>query len=1220
MSLVIVFGCPVVAQPNHDIFRHLTTSNGLASNEVGVLFQDSKGYIWIGTQTGLQRYDGNRFRTYLADIHNPKALHTDWISAIFEDSRHRLWIGTAHGAPYLFNRTNGNFYNYNLYVKGNHKKIIGIWNFLEDQNGDIWIAATDGYFKLNNSNNQFESFNSIVGITSKVKASGISKDKNGNLWFATTGGVKELEIRTNKMFDKNYNPSHLAVFDIPEPAANIIFDNEQNCWVSTGYNFFLYKFSFTNKRLNRYSFERPPTKRLETYTQYEILGSVSKIAGGKIIVPLISRGIACYNAGKNDFSIIESANQIPYGLHLESFSSIAVIEDTEQNMWIGTDRGINVTNSSKQHFFTYGLDGNNIGKIPSLPVSDLLQTPSGDIYISYYYVNGGIVQLDSSLKFKHHYLYRENGNFNSLFNEIWNLFLDNDGLIWAPNQQKSILQLDTKKNLLSIFKDSVLDGNILQIQKDQNNHLWIAHWNKGLVEMDRTSGTIISYNSFLHPQVPELHRANCLLQDNNTVWVGSMANGLQLFDKKTHRFVESFVTEETNPHSISSNNIIGILEYNKDSLILATEAGINIFDKNKKVFTLISSKDGLPSNLVQAIEMDDQNNLWVACVRGICKVNMHTLTITGYDINDGIIDNGFNNRFLKLRDGRMMIGGSKSFTVFNPSEISESRPPPDVTITGCWLFDKQFMIDSFLENHAPLRFSYDSNSIRLEFASIQFNEQDKIKYYYKLEGVDKDWILANEHTAIYNQLNNGNYSFLIKCANRDGIFCKNITTLSIVITPPFWKTWWFRILGLVVFLLILLLIIKRRESKLKLESAQRIRIEQLSAEQLRNKLEMEKIINYFSFSLADKTTVDDVLWDVAKNLIGKLEFIDCIIYLWNNDKTKLQRKAGYGEKGSLERINSQYFDVIPGQGVVGYVCQTKQPLLIPDTNKDPRYKLDDKHRLSELAVPIIYNDELMGVIDTEHHEKNFFTERHIQLLTTIAAMVATKLNVIESERSLRQQKAELVNINQQLSEIQLAALRSQMNPHFIFNALNSIKTFVMENDAENAEKYLDKFAKLIRFILETTQSGTVLLQKEIDLLTLYLDLEQLRFSDKLTYTISISNNIDTENIIIPSMLIQPYVENAILHGIMHKETMGRVVITFTLFATWLEIIIEDDGVGRERSKYYKKNSNHHSLSMEITNKRLQKLKKDEHAGISIVDLKNENEEPSGTRVIIEIPL
>ena len=122
--MLIVFEYPVAAQTNDYLFRHLTTDNGLISNEVKALCQDSKGDIWIGTQTGLQRYDGNRFTTYLADIHNPEALHTDWISTIFEDSKHRLWIGTAHGAPYLFNRKKGNFYNYNLYVNANHKKII----------------------------------------------------------------------------------------------------------------------------------------------------------------------------------------------------------------------------------------------------------------------------------------------------------------------------------------------------------------------------------------------------------------------------------------------------------------------------------------------------------------------------------------------------------------------------------------------------------------------------------------------------------------------------------------------------------------------------------------------------------------------------------------------------------------------------------------------------------------------------------------------------------------------------------------------------------------------------------------------------------------------------------------------------------------------------------------------------------------------------------------
>lgn len=199
-----------------------------------------------------------------------------------------------------------------------------------------------------------------------------------------------------------------------------------------------------------------------------------------------------------------------------------------------------------------------------------------------------------------------------------------------------------------------------------------------------------------------------------------------------------------------------------------------------------------------------------------------------------------------------------------------------------------------------------------------------------------------------------------------------------------------------------------------------------------------------------------------------------------------------------------------------------------------------------------------------------------------------------------------------------------MNPHFIFIALNSIKKFVIANEAANAEKYLGKFSKLIPTILDNSQAGMVTVEKELQLLTLYLDLEQLRFGTKLTYTITADENIDGKEIKIPSMIVQPFVENSMLHGIMHLEDKGKIDIRFLLHGDWLEITIEDNGVGRKKARSFKSQhaERHQSIGIKVNTKRLQALKKENStpAGVQSVDLKNEAGEGSGTKVIISIPI
>jgi sensor histidine kinase YesM len=236
--------------------------------------------------------------------------------------------------------------------------------------------------------------------------------------------------------------------------------------------------------------------------------------------------------------------------------------------------------------------------------------------------------------------------------------------------------------------------------------------------------------------------------------------------------------------------------------------------------------------------------------------------------------------------------------------------------------------------------------------------------------------------------------------------------------------------------------------------------------------------------------------------------------------------------------------------------------------------------------------------------------------------MANKIKSIEAEQQLRKQKAELDNISKQLTEMQLAALRNQMNPHFIFNALNSIKKFMLTNEAENADKYLGKFSRLIRSILNTSREPNISLEKEIDMLSLYLELEKLRFGKKLNYRIDLDESLAEGSVFIPTMMVQPFIENAILHGIMHKESDGEIVISFKDFEEYLEINVRDNGVGRKVASQIlsDKKDGHSSLGIEVTTKRLQALKTDHQipAGIEIIDLED-NGNAAGTLVKIFVP-
>jgi putative methionine-R-sulfoxide reductase with GAF domain len=427
------------------------------------------------------------------------------------------------------------------------------------------------------------------------------------------------------------------------------------------------------------------------------------------------------------------------------------------------------------------------------------------------------------------------------------------------------------------------------------------------------------------------------------------------------------------------------------------------------------------------------------------------------------------------------------------------------------------------------------------------------------------------------------------------------------------------------FILLTILLIKRREKNIKAAEDKKLQIQKLKADQFRSRMELEQIINFFSFSLVDKNSVDDVVWDVATNLIGKLGFIDCIIYLWNKEKTMMVQKAGFGGKDSPEKIKKMVLEVLPGQGIVGHVMQTKEPLIIEDTSLDNRYRADDEIRASEITVPILHNEELIGVLDSEHTEKNFFTEQHLQILVTVATLMSNKIAAIEAEESLQKQKSELHYINEQLYKTKLEALRSQMNPHFIFNSLNAIQECILTGKVDAAYQYLSKFSKLQRMVLNNSEKELIPLKKEIEMLELYLELESLRFSKSFSYSIKVNEINPEEELMVPSMITQPFVENAIWHGLRNKTEEQILQISYTEAGNKLLIMVSDNGVGREAAEKIKKEKlgmdQHESRGSILMQNRLSILERQLNIQINleIIDEHNKDGKPTGTTVHITCP-
>jgi putative methionine-R-sulfoxide reductase with GAF domain len=600
------------------------------------------------------------------------------------------------------------------------------------------------------------------------------------------------------------------------------------------------------------------------------------------------------------------------------------------------------------------------------------------------------------------------------------------------------------------------------------------------------------------------------------------------------------------------------------------------------------------------------HHIWMGTDNGITALDIRDNSIKQFTFAEGLpsatITSSRKESFYDTADNRFYFAAMHRLISFTPDVSLLRRQSPTLFFEKITARNAPVVPDG-----ADLRLSWSQNTVAIAFNTINFTDPGENRFAWRmLNGADTGWNDLNGQTGVtLTNLPGGWHPIQVRLYSANNHWPQQVRTLNIYIRPPFWDSPWFILLMALFVFAVIILIYRARVNTVRKKEREKA---------------LEQIISYFSSSLTARTHIDEVLWDVTQNLIGRLGYVDCIIYLWNSERTRMVQKAAYGPKGSPEAIINQAFEVAPGQGVVGHVMMTRRTTLVPDTRKDPRYRVDDLQRLSEISVPIIHNDELLGIIDSEHPSVSHFTDRDVKILTTIATLVGNKIKQIESDHSLKIHQQELTFINQQLAEAQLSALQTQMNPHFIFNCLNSIKGMILNDEREKASRYLSKFANMIRITLNQSREIFTTLYENIEHLENYLAMERLRFDESFSFRIVVDDSLDKEETLIPTMMIQPLVENAIWHGLMFKTGEKNLLVRFYRSEEYICCSIEDNGIGIIVSKQLRKLGNpaHKSLGLANLRNRIKIMndKYDTGCVLDICDLQETFGDRSGTRAVL----
>jgi ligand-binding sensor domain-containing protein/signal transduction histidine kinase len=811
--------------PRDYTFRQLRIEDGLSQSTVFASLQDKTGFMWFGTSSGLNRYDGYNFKVFMYDPGNTSSLSDDRIVSLMEDSDRKLWIGTVNGNVNRYDPLTDSFTH------------INIANFTNKS-----LKEETGYYDYPMAFSR----NHGVSITS------IAEDSDGNIWIGTWGKGIVVIDKTFKRIDHFFNSSLDNSVLLSNRIMKIIMDEDNVVWIGT-FGGGLSK-AFKDEA-GKYSFETYP---------YEANNSRG-ISDSKIITLLNdSKGnlwIGTYYGGlnllKKQEKKIEKNHADFVKFHpngtdasVSHHTIMALCEDKQGNIWIGTmGAGLDRYNPDTQRFINFRHNALNPNSLADNDVLSLSVDRAGLIWAGSH-LGEGITKIQRNPA-KFNTFSHQQDNSNSLNdNVVWSIYEDSDKILWVATYRGGLNRIDREKNHFTFIQHSPKNSNSISsnhlraVAEDNFGNLWIGTYNTGLNLIDKKTFNVRRYNSS-DSKAGELsaNQVQSILIDNDEYWIGTFGGGLNFVKTPGNPFTsklvfEHFKSDPDNPKSLSDNRVYKVFKDRRGTIWVGTfGGGLNKMDRYKKEFEHFrhvpddneslpddkvlsiaedsdgfilvgtyggalsklnpvsgkferySRKHGFNASVVYGILEDDNKNLWLSTDNGIFRMEYETQKFTRYDIIDGVQSREFSGgAYYKSLGGEFFFGGINGLNYYFPDSIQTSSFQPHIVITSVKILNEDY-------RGIPSRLSLDHNMnfLTFEFASMDFSEPRNNTYEFKLEGFDKDWQLTGSdmRQANYTNLPPGSYTFRVRGSNSEGVWSADEATLSILISPPFWLTWWF---------------------------------------------------------------------------------------------------------------------------------------------------------------------------------------------------------------------------------------------------------------------------------------------------------------------------------------------------------------------------------------------------------------------------------------------
>ncbi len=795
-------------------FKHLSVDEGLSAVTVNTIFQDSHDFIWIGTQDGLNRYDGYHFKIFKNIPSNPKTIGSNNIRCIIEDSKGDLYIGTNGSGISLFNKNTETFTNFTSGLSINTISSNEVKDICELNDNELIVSTINGvniFNKLTKKFTQiFYSQNQAETVFTKI-----FKDTKGQIWIGSEGNdVFELDVKTKELIryelPEQFQEKDKSNIDVNLRRKNIYsitqFKNQLILGTDGGLLYFdintkQYKSVFSFNEKNRYN------NRVKC---------LSVSADSTILWFGTWGGLVKFNLQNQTYTIEQKNESTIYSISSNKIGCL--LKDKQQNLWLGTEEnGVNIFFNSLNKFPVF----NSRNGIDNDFVYSIYQLTNQNILVG---TENGLFNINPSTN--------EVSNYNHILkkhkiNTVLSLLEDHDGNIWIGSYGQGIVIYNPKnKSTKNLLADKYLGGTVMKIIQSKNGVIWVATYKDGLYAINPNTYEIKRYTT--NEGLPS-NNIFCVYEDKNTntLILGTDGGGVCFVDfiNNTNKpFITSYKHNE-NRNSISSNSVNDIYKDNKGLYWFATSNGLNKFDLKTKQFTIYSEKDGLPNSYIYAVIPDKQNNLWLPSNSGLTRFNPNIKNENGsafknYNTNDGIQAREFNQGASFLcKDGKILVGGIAGLNYFDPLSIKENSTAPYSYIYSYSRQGNDIESDTSIIFKKHIKLTHKENYFTFELVALDYIDIEKNKFMYLLEGYDKNWSSPSKIRYVsYTELPGGDYTFKVKACNSDGVWNEQVTELHIQVIPPWWKTTWFYITAIILTTVLVFGFINYRTNTIKKEN------------------------------------------------------------------------------------------------------------------------------------------------------------------------------------------------------------------------------------------------------------------------------------------------------------------------------------------------------------------------------------------------------------------